>query len=231
LAKLILKFKDQVLKEFTISEKPVVIGRLTDNFITIENVAVSKQHAKIEFKNGKHILSDLNSTNGTFVNKRKVKALELRGGDNIIIGKHTVLYEGDNSETTQGAFSDFGDATMVLNTKDQRNLLKKQQGPTDIEGLGKEAKLSVIKSNSRKEYKLTKDVTIIGKSPNSDVRIQGFLVPHMAATIKAQDDSFYISGYGGWISVLINGDHVGRNRKLNKNDVIQIRNFKIRFQI
>ncbi len=49
--KLILKFQDTTLQEYTFDKTPVVIGRRDDNDIIIDNMAVSGHHCRIDWKN------------------------------------------------------------------------------------------------------------------------------------------------------------------------------------
>jgi pSer/pThr/pTyr-binding forkhead associated (FHA) protein len=233
MAKLILKFKDKVLKEYPAASGVIKIGRLRDSNIVIDNPAVSKHHASIEMKNGRHILTDHDSTNGTFVNEKKIKDIVLKDNDNITIGKHTLIYKTEKEQpiASKPLFADFGDATMILDTKQQKELLAKQRQETEkIESVEKEAKLVIIKSDSREEYAIKKDVVVIGKSHTADVVLKGFLVPPMAATIRREGDLFYISGYGGWINVTVNGSLAGKNFKLSHNDIIEIRSYKLEFK-
>ena len=72
--KLILKFKDRIIKEFEATEDLIRIGRDADNEIVIDNAAISRHHVKIERTGGRYTVSDLNSTNGTFLNKKKDQA-------------------------------------------------------------------------------------------------------------------------------------------------------------
>ncbi|MBI5749260.1 MAG: FHA domain-containing protein [Nitrospinae bacterium] len=234
MANLILKFKDKVLKEYPVTSEVIKIGRLRGNNIVIDNPAVSKHHASIKMKDGRHMLTDHDSTNGTFVNEKKIKCTELTDGDKITIGKHTIIYksEKEHPPTAKPLFADFGDVTMILDTKQQKDLLAKQKHETGGTGAQeKQAKLIIIKSDSQEEYTIKKDVVVIGKSHTADVVLKGFLVPPMAVTIRKEDDSFYISGYGGWINVTVNGSHAGKNLKLSHNDIIEIRNYRIEFKL
>ncbi len=47
MTKLILKFKDRVIKEFEVAEDPINIGRDQVNDIVIDNIGISRNHAKI----------------------------------------------------------------------------------------------------------------------------------------------------------------------------------------
>ncbi len=72
-------------------EKNIYIGRGESNAICIkDDPLVSRKHALIEYVKGKYYISDLDSTNGTYVNNHPVKKdekIELFPGDIIRIGK------------------------------------------------------------------------------------------------------------------------------------------------
>ncbi len=64
----------------------LVIGRSSElDMVLIEDM-VSRKHAKIALLPGQITISDLGSTNGTFVNGEKVKRARLKEGDRILIG-------------------------------------------------------------------------------------------------------------------------------------------------
>ena len=99
MAKLYLKFEQAVLKEFELAEGVVTIGRLPDNRIQVDNLAVSGHHAKIYWETDHYTLEDNNSLNGTFVNNRRVSKTVLKDGDEVLIGKHTVLFKDEGTRT------------------------------------------------------------------------------------------------------------------------------------
>ena len=72
---------------------PVSIGRSRVNEIPLDDVTVSGQHCRIIPENGKHVLYDLGSTNGTFVNDKKIQRAILRVGDMIKVGETHFLYK------------------------------------------------------------------------------------------------------------------------------------------
>src|SRR5438874_4081521 len=64
----------------------IVIGRSSDlDMVLIEDM-VSRKHAKLHIGQSGLTISDLGSTNGTFVNGEKVKTARLKEGDRILIG-------------------------------------------------------------------------------------------------------------------------------------------------
>ena len=71
-------------------EGAVSIGRESGNVVQLEDNEVSRRHAEIRQVGDSHVIGDLKSSNGTFVNSRRVERAELHHGDQILIGR-TVL--------------------------------------------------------------------------------------------------------------------------------------------
>ncbi len=152
MAKLILMFNDQVMQEFPFLTESMTIGRNSESNIQIDNLAVSGHHAKIDKVGSKFILTDLQSTNSTFVNDKKIVSHSLKDRDKIQIGKHVILFL--SSETDRAEQSGI-DETMLLDTAQQRELLAKQ-GPAAGQGIKKIGVLSFLGSSEIGEVKLLK---------------------------------------------------------------------------
>src|SRR6187431_523832 len=67
-------------------EREIVIGRSSDLDMVLVEDMVSRKHAKISTAAKEITISDMGSTNGTFVNGEKVKKQRLKEGDRILIG-------------------------------------------------------------------------------------------------------------------------------------------------
>jgi len=76
----------------------VTIGRESGNFIKLEDHEVSRRHAEIRRVGETLVLGDLKSSNGTFVNDRKVERAELASGDRIRIGRTVLVYAKDHDD-------------------------------------------------------------------------------------------------------------------------------------
>ena len=86
--KVILKLNGKVVKELTLDQNEIIIGRDTTSDIQIENIAVSREHATIIKGPNYYFIEDLQSKNGTFVNGKKINKKFLKPDDEVIIGKH-----------------------------------------------------------------------------------------------------------------------------------------------
>ena len=70
------------------------LGRATENTISLPDAQASRRHAEIRYENGRHVLVDMNSTNGTVVNGTRLTGPHtLRHGDVITIGAIQLRYE------------------------------------------------------------------------------------------------------------------------------------------
>ncbi|GAC1427853.1 MAG: DUF3662 and FHA domain-containing protein [Chloroflexota bacterium] len=64
----------------------VTLGRSLENMIALDDKRISRYHARLRYAGGHWTLSDLNSTNGTFVNGRQIKQRTVLEGDLISLG-------------------------------------------------------------------------------------------------------------------------------------------------
>ena len=72
----------------------LTVGRVQGNELMLPKGNVSKRHARLLYRDGRFIVTDLNSTNGTYVNRRKItQATIVREGDRIYIGDFVLRIE------------------------------------------------------------------------------------------------------------------------------------------
>lgn len=69
------------------------VGRVKENEIFIVDPSVSRNHAMLELQDGKLVVRDMASTNGTFVNGERVQLRTLKAGDVVAFGKTQMLVE------------------------------------------------------------------------------------------------------------------------------------------
>jgi pilus assembly protein CpaF len=117
----------------------VAIGRLSGNDIVLSKGNVSKYHARIVLKDGKFVIRDMNSTNGTYVNGKKIAAPQvLKPVDKIYIGDYIINVEAGLERATRAAVQrveEVGEEDYA----DEHDAQADDAGePADDEGYGEE---------------------------------------------------------------------------------------------
>jgi pSer/pThr/pTyr-binding forkhead associated (FHA) protein len=84
--------KEQQGKRYPLGDDDVSLGREEGNTILVASDQASRRHARIFVSGGAHVLVDLESTNGTFLNSKLVKEQTLRHGDVIRIASVVLKY-------------------------------------------------------------------------------------------------------------------------------------------
>ena len=84
---------DHSSRSIAFDGRPLTIGRAPDNGIVLRDGRASRHHARIDARRGSLVLSDLASTNGSYVNDRRVESIALGEGDRIRVGTTTLLVE------------------------------------------------------------------------------------------------------------------------------------------
>jgi pSer/pThr/pTyr-binding forkhead associated (FHA) protein len=74
---------------------PVVLGRSSECDLLVLDPEVSRKHARFDAQNGVVYVSDVGSSNGTFLNERRLdEAIEVRSGDIIDVGTTRLTFLG-----------------------------------------------------------------------------------------------------------------------------------------
>jgi pSer/pThr/pTyr-binding forkhead associated (FHA) protein len=71
-----------------LGDEVVTVGRGQESSIFLDDVTVSRKHAEIVHGDSGYRIRDVGSLNGTYVNRVRVDAVDLRNGDEIQVGKY-----------------------------------------------------------------------------------------------------------------------------------------------
>ncbi len=253
MAKLFLKFEQSVLKEVPLSQGVVTIGRLPDNLIHVDNLAVSGHHAKIYWDNDKYVVEDNNSLNGTFLNNRRISKAALKDDDVILVGKHTVTFKDTwHDDAAAGASKQVAgpavpkmEATMVLDTKKAKEMIAAATAGAaaasaggsatpapvapPVPGRERTGTLAILDGKTdAKSYVLGK-MSVIGKSDMASIKLKGFFAPNMAALINKRENKYFIAASEAKIKVKINGQEIAGQKELSEGDIVEVAGVKASF--
>ena len=101
-ASVIILSGPQLGKKQQLTANPSVLGRDKTTEFVIAHATVSRRHALIRYHNGKYILKDLGSSNGTFFRGSRIDEIVIDHGDKFQLGSCLVqLILEDEREETQ----------------------------------------------------------------------------------------------------------------------------------
>ena len=137
--RLIVTNNGSVINELSMQKPRAIIGRSEYNDISIDSRFVSRHHALLVRHGTATFLMDLNRTNGTFVNSKRVSNHVLMHDDVITIGHHRVKFH-DPCATIFADFdgTEFADTVIMKTMEDMRALLAQENTallPTATENL------------------------------------------------------------------------------------------------
>lgn len=235
MAKLTIMFKDKVLQEIDI-QKSILIGREVGD-IMIKNPAVSARHMRLEKAGDRFVIHDLNSTNGTLVNDKPVTSQELRSGDVITVGRHKIRFENPDEGAEAPSFEeDMGGRTIVMDSSQLQSMMADKGQNLDDTRLEEPrhergpAKLFLSQSSGApKVMTLEKDVTVIGSSDKSDIRIKGITIGRVAAEISRDNGGYEIIYKGGMAKLKVGGKPVEKH-SLSNGDKFSIGSYNFEFR-
>jgi pSer/pThr/pTyr-binding forkhead associated (FHA) protein len=242
MAKLFLKFEQSVLKEVTLAQSVVSIGRLPDNVIQIDNLAVSGHHAKVYWDAGKYVVEDIDSLNGTYVNDVRVTRQPLKDGDKVLIGKHSLefkdegftLLSAQRSAVAEPAAAPIPklESTVMFDSKRMKERLAGAnpqagaQAPAKPGSATSHDKIGLLRimdgKTDQTEYLLTSKMSVIGKSDMASIKLKGWFAPKMAALISKRDAGYFIAASEKDTKVKVNGEEIAGQKALSEGDTIEV---------
>ena len=197
------------LQNFKVDRDVMRLGRGSDMEVKIEADAavVSRRHAEIRRKDGQFVLSDLGSFNGTFHNKRRVRA-------------PTPLFEGDFIQLgTGGPVCIFHDPAHPPQPTRQPTL---QIGGTPSAPQpgqpGGAVSLELIHTHSFD----VKPVLEVGRGAGRDIQLDGLQISDRHARLSREQGRVYVEDLSSTNGVFVNGARIAGKTLLQPTDVVQI---------
>lgn len=249
---IIVKLGEKVIKHHRIDTEHVTIGRARDNEIVIENLSVSRNHARIITKGDKVSFIDLNSSNGSYVNGVRVSETRLTPGDVISIGKHRLHFaEGASFEdASQGLRNmprqppppdESKDEVAVAHgeggrvTSDAVAVADVDQGGGgEFERQVREGELAaalIVKRGKQqgRVFAIGADDLSIGRH-GCDVRLYDMAVGKKHAVIRLTPDAYLVRDLGSWHGTTLNGEKI-REKALHDHDELILGSTILEFRV
>jgi pSer/pThr/pTyr-binding forkhead associated (FHA) protein len=235
--KFLLRFEGAVIKEIT-AEDQITVGRKTDNQVVIDSPAVSGHHCKIIRIGETYFVEDRYSTNGVFLNSKKIVKSELQNNDLIGIANYVLEFIDDHSQlnapVTPASEAPVVQPPVVEDEVPPPPKPQEAAPAASNSALQKPAVIRVLKGIVNKtEFELKSRSTYIGKSDRVQIRIKGTglfgSAPESAAMIAYQQTGYFLvpvkAGY-----VKLNGRVLHQKELLRNGDVIQAGGTTLKFE-
>ena len=213
--KLFVKFESSFIKEFRSENPGVTIGRKADNDLVLDNATVSGHHCKIYKAGETFFIEDLGSTNGTFVNGKKIIKAGLKNNDAITLVKYSLIFSSDASASAPKE----APAAAAPSPAESQS---KYAGGVKLRGV-----IEVLDNpaDAKTEYELSPASTYIGKPGKANIPAKNATifssVPELAVVITFRPDGYYLiplkEGFAKY-----NGDPLKEKVLLKNDDVIEV---------
>jgi len=200
------------------------LGRAEDCDICLEDISVSRRHARLHVSEERVFIEDLDSGNGCWFNGRRVRTQTLVDGDEIVIDPFTISLEFQELSVTglvTAELTEAGeDATQLFGEEEEISLSE----PITTAF----ARLEVVAGEGLPpEIDLEGSVTL-GRSDQRDIVLAEPAASRLHAEINLSDGSWYIKDSGSANGLYLNGKIV-KEKLLEHGDVIRIGATELRF--
>ncbi|MGD8845476.1 MAG: FHA domain-containing protein [Desulfobacteraceae bacterium] len=212
-----------------ISKGTMIIGRNASCDIILDNEMVSSQHAQLQSADGTVKLKDLDSTNGTYVNGKKISESQLFDGDDVSfdMASFTVkkLSLPPSQNKVKSAISFDKSSIRPAPGPDMPELEQKpDQSPCKSN-----ASIEIIKGRSNKScYNLDRGTSIFGRLGDSDIVLQDEAVSNFHALLSRITGQWILEDYGSANGTYINNVQITR-QALKDGDIISLGHAVMRF--
>lgn len=154
------------------------IGRGKDNDLVVNNLNVSRHHARIMQRNGSLVLADLGSTQGTTLNGVRVHRALLYHNDILAIGRHRITVDAPEYPAPESPASEsLPCATLVVRPPRSRARI----------------------------YRIAQPLTRIGRAPDNTIRTSDWFVDAYQAVIEQTPSGYLLRNIGSG-SIRVNGN-------------------------
>ncbi len=196
----------------------LIIGRVDDCDIIINEPTISKQHSKILIQNNIVIIKDLNSTNGTFVNGERIIEKQLRNNDIIrfdVFEFQILITNIDETKTAVHSSIQYDEGG-----EKKTKILKTEEINYGI--------FTVLNGTHKDEKFFMKTVELIIGREKGDIIISDDIVSGKHCKIEFKNNKFFIQDLNSSNHTYINDEEITKS-ELKDNDIIKLGNIEMKF--
>ena len=186
----------------------LTLGRLAENDIVIPSNIVSRAHARLERRSDGWWYTDLDSSNGTYLNERQIREIRLQDGMKLQLGR----------EKNKSVYITF-----------HSSIEKEIATPRPV---GRET--IIEKTTSTTGYVHLRGVTpsgqkrqVIGRGKEADIQLKSPVISREHASIQPGTPEWTLTDLGSKNGTFLNGKRIHRVERLKAGDVIQICPFRL----
>jgi general secretion pathway protein A len=111
--RILLASEGKTVGERELKPGRLVIGRTSDNDLQIDSKFISRHHCQIVTQQDSCLIEDLNSTNGIFVQSKRVRRHNLNDGDVVQVGQHEIMYIDERTPRVRNAMDPLETAVVA----------------------------------------------------------------------------------------------------------------------
>ncbi len=232
---IIVKLGERIIHRYFFDKDNLSVGRGRDNDIVIENLSVSRNHCRVKVTDGKFILTDMNSANGTFVNGVRVTKTEIYHNDQIQVGKHTLLFiNTDEAGMEPASANDSIGLPTDAGIPEPPSTPPPPPSPVAAPSAVDSALvgvLTIVKGKQANQcFPIHKEETTIGRAPENDVRLHDWFVSKKHAVLRRVGEDFLLKDLESWRGTTVNGSSI-KEAKLSSGDELVFGTMVVNFTV
>lgn len=226
-ARLVITVGPGAGKSFDLHQKDVVIGRSAAADLVVAHPEVSQRHAKIVFKDGVYFVTDLDSSNGTFLKGKPVLGLqELADGDEIFLGPNISLLFSLVPVKIESLEQLLVSAPGAPPAEISKTMLDVEggQGAALLSALAVPPSLVVtVAGQEPQEYVLTKERITLGRAEDNDIVVSSMIVSRHHAVLTLTSGGYEVQVlFGATNTLTCQGRPIADRRLLAHGDILRL---------
>ncbi len=212
---LIVRLGDRVVFHFPITSDTFTVGRGGGNDLALDNLSVSRHHARVKRQGEQLLVEDLGAENGLNIGGQKVTGALLAVGDEVGVGKYTLVHHRFEPGEAPAALKPRAPAAPAV---EETIAMQAHKTFGEIEHEGQ-------------RHQIRGMLFTIGKKSDTHIRIKGFFAAPLHVRIRRErDGSYRLQHVAGRQSVKINGEEV-EEAALKNNDEFTIGSERFHFRL